>query len=338
MYTMQEQIKATVDAAQHIVVIQADNPDADSLGSALALEHILGDLGKQVSLYCGAHIPNYLHYLTGWDRVASELPNTFDLSIIVDASTVTLLEKLEKTQQLSWLKSRPCIVIDHHGTVENKITWTKIQLIDETASSSGMLIFSLARTFGWPVSPEAAGHIMMSILGDTQGLTNDLTSAETYRIMAEIIELGVDRQQLEELRREQGKMDERVYRYKAELIKDTQLTANNNIAYVVIDQKALDTYSSLYNPVPLIIPELLMIEGVRLAIVFKVYDDGKITGALRANYAYPVAGKLAELMGGGGHPYASGFKITDGKPFADVKAECLSHAASLINSQTELIA
>ena len=43
------------DAQQHIndssriVIIQAENPDGDSLGSALALEEILGDLGKEVS-------------------------------------------------------------------------------------------------------------------------------------------------------------------------------------------------------------------------------------------------------------------------------------------------
>ena len=48
---MQEKIRETIEAAQKIVVIQADNPDADSLGSALALEHVLGDFGKDVILY-----------------------------------------------------------------------------------------------------------------------------------------------------------------------------------------------------------------------------------------------------------------------------------------------
>lgn len=50
---MQEKIAEAIQAAQRVVVIQADNPDADSLGSALALEHILSDMGKDVALYCG---------------------------------------------------------------------------------------------------------------------------------------------------------------------------------------------------------------------------------------------------------------------------------------------
>ena len=49
-----------IDGASKIVIIQADNPDGDSLASALALEQILGDLDKEVVLYCGVDVPRYL--------------------------------------------------------------------------------------------------------------------------------------------------------------------------------------------------------------------------------------------------------------------------------------
>ena len=52
---------------------------------------------------------------------------------------------------------------------------------------------------------------MSSILGDTQGLSNDLASAQTYRIMADMVEAGVNRPKLEELRREYGKMPPEIY-------------------------------------------------------------------------------------------------------------------------------
>src|ERR1700760_4204182 len=117
-YSQADQIKQLVSGAQKIVVIQADNPDADSLGSALALEHVLGDMGKDVALYCGIDAPEYLRYMTGWDRVLSELPSSFDLSIIVDASTYTLFDRLQNSGHFGWLTSKPSIVLDHHGTVE----------------------------------------------------------------------------------------------------------------------------------------------------------------------------------------------------------------------------
>ena len=332
---MEEKIKAAIDQAQRIVVIQADNPDADSLGSALALEHILSDMGKDVALYCGVHIPDYLHYLLGWDRVVSELPSNFDLSVIVDASTYILFDKLEASGHFGWVKSRPCVVLDHHTSVEKPLVFTEYMLVRTDVASTGELIFNLASSSGWRINPEAAGDIMMSILGDTQGLTNDLTTASTYRTMASLTEIGADRTALEEARREYGKMLPKIYTYKAKLIAETAFAADERIAHVTIGQADLNEFSPLYNPVPLIQPDMLQIKGIAMAIVFKVYDDGKITGAIRTNYAYPVAAKLAEAMGGGGHPHASGFKITDGRPLNEVKGECIAKATEYISKCEE---
>lgn len=332
---MEDKIKQLVEQAQRILVIQADNPDADSLGSALALEHILGDMGKDVALYCGVHIPDYLHYLPGWGRVVSDVPSSFDLSIIVDASTYILLEKLEASGHFGWVKSRPCIVLDHHVSVEKPLDFTEHMLVRSDAASTGELIYDLASREKWTINPEAAGDIMMSILGDTQGLTNELTTAVTYRTMAALTELGADRSALEEARREFGKMPPKIYTYKAKLISETEFADDGRIAHVTVGQADLNEFSPLYNPVPLIQPDMLQIKNVAVAIVFKVYDDGKITGAIRSNNAYPVAAKLAETMGGGGHAHASGFKITDGRPLNEVKSECIAKAAELIASSTE---
>ncbi len=332
---MQEKIKQLVESANSIVVVQADNPDADSLGSALALEHILGDLGKTVQLYCGVDIPTYLQHMSGWDRVQRDLPKQFDLSIIVDASTYTLLEQLDKTGQLPWLKAKPCIVLDHHTTVEYPIDFATISEIDPSVASTGELIFSIAKALNWVVSIEAGEHIASSILGDTQGLTNDLTKASTYHTMAELVDLGVNRPKLEELRRESSKMEKLIYIYKGELIRRTELSAEGRIASVTVPQDEINTYSPLYNPAALVQFDMLQIRGVQLSIVFKTYDDGRVTGALRANSMAPIANKLAEHLGGGGHPYASGFKITDGRTFQVIKADCIAYATQLLDTIAE---
>src|SRR5690606_36984139 len=89
--------------ATHIVIVQADNPDGDSLASALALEQILHDLGKQPFLYCGIDIPKHLRHLPGWDRVEKDLPHNFDAAILVDCSSRNLLEVADNNGQLQWL-------------------------------------------------------------------------------------------------------------------------------------------------------------------------------------------------------------------------------------------
>jgi len=332
MYKEAKQIKSLVDDAHKIVIIQADNPDADSLGSALALEHILGDLGKEPYLYCGVDMPGYLRYLAGWDRVSRELPQQFDASIIVDASTMTLLERLVEAGYQGRLATKPCAVLDHHQTVDHEVPFATVTINDHTRASAGELIYMLASQLEWPLSVDAQGYLMTSILGDTQGLTNQLASAETYRVMAAFVDAGVDRPKLEELRREYGKMQPTIYRYKADLIKRTEITRDGRIAVVDIPQSEINDYSPLYNPGPLIQGDMLQTAGIEVAIVFKHYQDGKITAAIRCNSGAPIGGKLAEHFDGGGHAFASGFKITSGRSFDEVKAECLKYAADLLDS------
>lgn len=332
MYPEAQQISDLIDAAATVVVVQADNPDADSLGSALAMEHILGDMGKTVHLYCGVEMPTYLRYLAGWDRVSSELPKRFDASVIVDASTMTLLEKLEQSGEAKWLAAKPCVVLDHHQTVENQVPFATVKINDHTRASAGELIYLLAKQLGWALSVPARECLMTSILGDTQGLSNQLASPTTYRIMAEFIEAGVDRSKLEEARREAGKMPQEIFRYKAKLIERTEYEPGGRIALVTVNQQEINRYSPLYNPAPLIQGDMLQTSGVQVAIVLKHYDDGKITGAIRSNPGGAIAARLAEHLGGGGHAFASGFKVNDGRGLDEIKQTCLSKAVELLDT------
>ena len=52
-----------------VLIVQPENPDGDSVASALALEEILGDTGKKVVIYSYVHIPEYLRYIAGQDRI-----------------------------------------------------------------------------------------------------------------------------------------------------------------------------------------------------------------------------------------------------------------------------
>lgn len=332
-YPEAEQIKKLVGEAQHIVILQADNPDADSLGSALALEQILHELGKEPLLYCGIDMPGYLKYLSGWDRVDNQLPPKFDLSIIVDTSTVSLFERLIESGAQGWLSSKPCIVLDHHEEVSNLIPFAIVTINDQTSSSTGELVYRLSKQLNWPLNTTAQEFIMTAILGDTQGLSNSLASAGTYRVMAEMIDNNINRPKLEEARREYSKMPPSIFKYKAELIKRTEFEADGKLALVTIPQAEINEFSPLYNPAPLIQNDMLQTESVGVAIVMKVYSDGRITASIRCNPACPIAAALAEHFGGGGHAYASGFKIDSKtkRPLEQVKTECVELVSKLIN-------
>ncbi|OGL30275.1 hypothetical protein A3D14_02305 [Candidatus Saccharibacteria bacterium RIFCSPHIGHO2_02_FULL_47_12] len=329
-YKESDQIKNLVEDASKVVIIQADNPDGDSLASSLALEQILHELGKEPHLYCGVDIPDYLKHLRGWDRVSKDMPSQFDASIIVDTSAIILLEKLDQSQYRSWVASKPVIVLDHHSDVACDIPYATIVINDHDAVATGEVVYKLANDLSWTLNLQAKTHVASSILSDSLGLTSDGTTAQTYRIMADLIESGVDRPALEEARRAMTKMVEPVFRYKARLIERTELFAEGKIAFASVPHEELIEYSPMYNPAPLIQTDMLQVQDVLVAIVFKVYKDGKITGSIRCNSGGNIAAELATHFGGGGHPYAAGFKVTDGRAADQLKSECINLATELL--------
>lgn len=309
--------KELIQQSQNIVIMQADNPDSDSLGAALALEAVLDNLGKNVALFCAVDIPNYIKIFDGWSRVSNEIPSEIDLAIIVDCSTSALFEKAIESKQFQNILSKPVIIFDHHATSEQDIEG--LNIVNSSASSACEVVYEFTKDSYHDLPKDALLPIMSGILGDTQGLTNQLATARTYEIMADLIKDGADRPELEKRRRELSKMHPSIYKYKAKLIERTQFALDGQIAFLTIPQSEIIEYSPLYNPGPLIQPDMLMTEGVRVGIVFKSYDDGKITGMIRCNQDAGIAGKIANALGGGGHDFAAGFKITDGRSIEDIE-------------------
>lgn len=326
------QFKDLVEHAHKIVIIQADNPDGDSVSSSLALEHILGDLGKDVSMYCGVDIPSYLRYLPGWDRINKELPATFDLSIILDTSALNLLEQISKTGGLQWVKSRPCIVVDHHQT-EGTIDFATLVMLDTEAVSTSHVLYKIATTHNWQINAFAAELMTISIMSDTLGLTTQAVDAEAVHTVAELVEIGANLSDIEERRRETLKKPAEILAYKGKLIDRIEYHAEGRIATVTIPWEEIEQYSERYNPSILVMDEMRLVEGVQVAIAFKVYNDGKITGKIRCNSNAPIGAELGEAFGGGGHKFASGFKISDGKPIAEVKQSVIEKASELLNAR-----
>lgn len=324
-----EQIRRIIDGVQTVVVIQADNPDIDSLASALSLESMLSDLDKSVHLYCGVDLPSYLHYLPGWGRVSKDIPKQFDASIIVDTASDSLLTQLEKSGAKGWVAAKPVIVIDHHST-EATISYAKV-IYSPKAVATGEAIYELANHLQWPVSRAAKDLIAMAILSDSLGLMSQSTTPRSIRIIAELVESGVSLPELESARRETLKREPELIHYKGQLLQRVEFHDNGRLAVVSIPWEEIEKYSPLYNPSMLVIDDMRLAKGANLAIAFKLYRDGKITAKIRSNYGWGIADKLAEHFGGGGHPLASGFKITDGRNYEEVKSEVITIAAGLLD-------
>lgn len=322
------ELKEVLEGAKHILVLQADNPDGDSLGSALALEAIFSEMNKQVTLVCAIDMPAHLKYLSGWDRIVKDVPNSFDATIIVDNSTETLFENAKGSQGLEWIKTKPVVVIDHH-TESSGISFANVNII-ETAVATGEVIYRIAQELNWPLPLDSCEMLATSIMSDSLGLTTDATTPESFHTMGELVERGVDMSKLDAARRELMKKEPELLAYKGELLQRVVFSVGGKLATIVIPWKEIEKYSPIYNPTVLAIDDMRMTVGVAIAIGYKVYNDGKITAKIRCNYGYAVAQELAGEFGGGGHPYAAGFKILDGSSLEDVKRRVESKVTELL--------
>ena len=321
---MNKKLAGLVDQAQRIVVIQANNPDGDSLASALALEAIFGDLDKQVNLYCETTIPDYLKFLSGWDRVTDVFPRPVDLAIMVDNSAASLVD-IHQPDRLT--SKTPLVILDHHPT-PSTITQASLIINDPTQVATGQLIYRLANDCQWSINPEAAKYLASSILSDSLGLTSQSMAGNSapLRVLAELIDLGADLPGLHQQRLEKLKISPALVGYKGQLLSRIDWELDGRLALLVVSHEEIRAISSRYNPT-VILDEMRLVEGVEIAIGFKQYNNDKgqlirVTARIRCFGKTKIARTVAESFGGGGHPYAAGAKWSGDKlDFDQIKAD-----------------
>ena len=318
--------KNLIEKASKITIIQAENPDGDSLGSALALEEILGEASKEVQLFCPVDIPKYLRYFSGWDRISDNLWPS-DLFVIVDTASQILLSKIwENPLYRNLLEKMPILVIDHHTDATPDLEFSH-EIILKEASSCAEVIFDFAKNSGFEINQQAAEHLMGAILSDTLGFSTQNVSPETFEIASQLTKLGASTAKIEEARREFSKKSPEILEYKGELIRRIEYFLDGKLALVHIPWDEIKKYSDKYNPSVLVIDEMRLVEGVEVCVAIKTYPDGKLTGKVRTNS--PVAADIAGYFGGGGHAYAAGFRVYE--KYDEILRELLVATERILN-------
>src|SRR5258708_39803572 len=79
---------AAIRAANKVVLACHVNPDGDTLGSALALAHVLKRMGKAVTVLSHDGVPDIYSWMPGQEWVQKDTADRdFDLAIVCDTGT-----------------------------------------------------------------------------------------------------------------------------------------------------------------------------------------------------------------------------------------------------------
>ena len=321
-----------VSEAKRVALVGPDHLDGDSLASLLALEQIMGDLGKEVLMYSAGRVEPYLKHLEGWDRVSDQLPASFDIAITPDLAAPKSAPRLLE-QHHARLRKQPWIILDHH-IERTPIDGTVLELVDASAAATTELIHTLAKHFKWPLNPMACRYLVSGLFADTLNLTAPGVTPKTVRAFADLVWRGqLQVSDIHAAYREISAFDSDLLPLKGRLLQSVEYYADGRIVVVTVPAEVLERYRDRVNPSALIFPDLLWARGVQVAAIINDYPNVKRT-SLRSRL--PIAGRVATRFGGGGHPMAAAFP-SEGKPADQIKSELVAAITDQLQEPNEAI-
>jgi bifunctional oligoribonuclease and PAP phosphatase NrnA len=291
-----------IKAAHTILLLQPDSPDGDSIGSALGLEEILGDLGKEVVMFSYREPEPYLRTLEGWDRVSQNFPKAFDLTILVDTGAPALI-KSALEHHFTPLTAKSFLIIDHH--VSRQPFGFEVTEYVAEAVAAAEYITQIALDLNWPINPAAAAKLASAILSDSLGLTTSGTTAHSVQMLAELTARGANLHELYKAKKEASALSQDLLHLKGKLLQSVEFHCDGALAIAEISPDMVAKYKDIAEPYTLILNEMQWTKGVELVAVFKNYGT-KINVPLRSTVE--AAAPIADIFGGGGHPNAAAYR------------------------------
>ncbi len=181
-----EAVVEAILAATRITAICHENPDADSLGSALALRIAAERLGKQAEVVAADPVPPTLVDLPGAADVRRTPQLEPDLAIVVDGplsrtGAVT-------TDAADWLARARIINIDH--PVSNDGAGASVAWVDPNAAATCEMIALLIPDLGVELDAEIATVLTAGIVQDTHTFSHPNATPRTLRVAADLVEAG----------------------------------------------------------------------------------------------------------------------------------------------------
>lgn len=198
------ELKQLLSFPKDIVITTHRNPDGDAIGSALGLRHLLEKNTHSVKIVCPSEYPDFLNWMPGvddiiiYDTETEEGNKEIEKADLFFCLDFNALDRIDKTgDAMMARKDTKKVMIDHHLYPE---PFADFVLSDTTASSTCELIVDFAHMIGWvrDLDKSIGECLMTGILTDT-GSFKFSTSPKLYRIVAELIETGVDDYKLQDL-------------------------------------------------------------------------------------------------------------------------------------------
>lgn len=312
--------------ARRALTICHENPEADALGSALAIAMIVESGGGVATPVCADPLPPMYAFMPGMERFRREPDPSLDYDLIVvgDCGELERIGPvLESHREL--FGRVPILDIDHH---KSNPLFGKIDWVDAKSSATCEMVTLLARRMQIPLT---AGDGMLAtalaggIVMDTGNFQHPNVTPRTLVVSAALREAGAD---FSEIAR-------RLYRSKpntqlvlfGRVLARLELDLDGRLIWSTIELADLAVSGADAAESEGLIDLLQQSETSEAAILFKEGDESTRI-SIRTREGGVDATVLAGTFGGGGHARASGATVP--LPLDEARQVVLARAAALV--------
>jgi phosphoesterase RecJ-like protein len=271
------------------------DPDADAIGSMLALYQAFDGAAKNWLLIAAAPLAADLRFLPGSELIKS--PESIDFTpdglLLVDCTTAKRAG-LEPPES-----AIPVYCIDHHPA---EAASAQIAVIEPEASATGEIVSHIITAAEREINRDIAMNLYSAIVSDTGGFRYPNTNPEALAICADLLEYGLD---LEDIRINLFENRSLANMYLiGKIFANMQVKMDGRLCLMFFRYEDLLSCGATQDDCSNMANFPILLSGVKVGLLFEEHAD-YVKVSLRGRKGYAV-NEIAKSFGGGGHMYAAG--------------------------------
>jgi phosphoesterase RecJ-like protein len=299
---------------EHILLICHINPDGDAIGSQLALYHYFRSKGKNAGMISPNNLQEFLKWMDGTEEInvfirhrekCRRLIEEADLIIMLDFNQP---DRLGEAEDLVAASQAVRVVIDHHLDPHD---FADLMITDPAKCSTSELVHYLITEINGErfMNKSYAEALYVGIITDTGNFEHGSYSGSTFRIVADLIENGVEKEKIHDLVYNNFSV-ERMRLQGFALNQRMVVIPEYKTAYIYLTKKDLAEYNYVKGDSEGFVNMPLSIKDIVFTALF-IEKDGFIKLSFRSKGSFPSNKFAARYFSGGGHMNASGGEYPD---------------------------
>lgn len=305
-------IQQLLATPKKIAIIPHRNPDGDAMGSTLGLYHFLKTNNHQATIISPNEFPDFLAWLPGSETVqifekdkenCTKILKEAEIIFTLDFNAFHRTGEMEKVLEVL---DTTYIMIDHHQKPDDYATYMY------SNTSFGSTCEMLYNFICYLEQKDQIGKtigtcIYTGILTDSGSFRFPNTTGNTHRIVAELIDLGVENTIIPNLLFDNSSYNR--LQLLGQALQNLKVIPEHKTSYITLTQEELDKFNHVKGDTEGIVNYGLTIKGIQFTAIFiENKDENIIKISFRSQGNFDVNEFARAHFNGGGHRNAAGGK------------------------------